>query len=57
MAHDRCNSYFSFWATFSPFTPLTAQKNQNFKKMKQAPGDIMILHMYIKNYDQMMYGS
>ena len=25
MVHDRCN-YFSFWAIFCPFTPLTAQK-------------------------------
>ena len=26
MVHDRCNCYFSFWAIFCPFTPLTAQK-------------------------------
>ena len=25
--------------------------------MKENPGDIIILHMYTKNYDQMMYGS
>ena len=29
-----CN-YFSFWTIFYPFTTLTAQKNQNFKKMKE----------------------
>ena len=45
MARDRCNCYFSFWASFCPFTPLTAQKNQNFKKMKKRPGDIIILHI------------
>ena len=26
MACDRCNCYFSFWAIFCPFTPLTAHK-------------------------------
>ena len=31
MARGGCN-YFSFWAIFCPFT---AQKNQNFKKMKK----------------------
>ena len=31
MARDTCNCYFSFWAIFCPFTPLT-DKNQNFKK-------------------------
>ena len=25
--------------------------------MKKEPGDIIILHMCTKNYDQMMYGS
>ena len=112
--HDRCN-YFSFWAIFCPFTPLTAQKtkikkkmkkkhleissfytsvqkifiicypvpeiwrvtdviifhfglffalfppnspkNQNLKKMKKTPGDIIILHMCTINYDQMIYLS
>ena len=28
MAHDGCNCYFSFWAIFCPFTPLTAQKTK-----------------------------
>ena len=115
MVRDRC-SYFSFWAIFCPFTPLTAQKinikkkerkrrkhlkissfytsvpkimiicyteiwhvtdvivifhfglffalsppnslkNQNLKKMKKIPGDIIILQKFNKNYDQMMYSS
>ena len=53
MTHDRCNCYFSFWAIFYPFTPLTAQRSK-FKKM---PGDIIILHMHMctKYYDQMVY--
>ena len=57
MAHDGCYSYFSFWATFCPFTPLIAQKSKVKKKEKKTPGDIIILHMCTKNYDQMMYGS
>ena len=51
MAHVECNCYISFWATFCPFIPLKAQKNQNFKKMKKTPGDIIILHMCTKKYD------
>ena len=35
MARDRCNCYFSFWAIFCPFTPVTCPKNQNFKKKKK----------------------
>ena len=46
--------YFSFWAIFCPFTPITAQKSK-FKKKEKTPGDIIILHMCTKNYDQMMY--
>ena len=37
----------------SPNSP----KNQNFKKMKKFRGDIIILHMSTKSYDQMMYSS
>ena len=53
--HDRCNSYFLFWAIFYPFT--NDPKNQNFKKMKKIPGDIIILYMSTKNNDYMMYVS
>ena len=35
MAHDRCNCYFSFWAIFCPFTPLTAQKTKIKKKKEK----------------------
>ena len=34
MVHDRFNCYFSFWAIFCPFTPLTDQKIKIWKKMK-----------------------
>ena len=33
---DKCNCYFSFWAIFSLFTPLTAQKLKNLKQMKKS---------------------
>ena len=49
MVRDRCNCYFSFWTIFCPFTPLTAQK---IKVLKKTLGDITILHMCTKNYDQ-----
>ena len=29
---DRCNFYFSFWAIFCPYTPLTTQKIKIYKK-------------------------
>ena len=38
-------------------TDVTAQNIKTFKEMKKTPGDIIILHMCTKNYDQVMYGS
>ena len=55
MVRDRCN-YFSFWATFCPFAP-TAQKIKKLQKMKKQPGNIIILHKWTKNYNQMRYDS
>ena len=44
-----------------PFTPLNDIKNQNLKKKKKiekkTPEDIIILQMYTKTYDHMMYSS
>ena len=34
--HDRCNCYFSFWAIFCPFTPITTQKIKIPKKIKNC---------------------
>ena len=51
---EGCNCYFSFWAIFCPFTPLTARKTKIEKKM---PGDIIILHKCTKNHDHMLYCS
>ena len=39
---------------FTP-PPPNSPKNQNYKKKK--PGDIIILYICTKNYDQMMYSS
>ena len=55
MAPDRYNCYFSFWAIFClPPLPPNSPKNQNEKKMKKKHGDIIILHMCTKNYDQIV---
>ena len=42
---------------FLHFYSSNSPKNQNFEKMKKTPGDIIILHTYTKNYDQMMHSS
>ena len=57
MACDRCNHFFILGHFRRPFTPLTAQKNQDFTKMKKNPGDIIILHKWTKNHDHMLYCS
>ena len=53
MACDGCNCYFSFWANFCPFTPLTKQKIQITKKKLKKRGDIIYLHKCTKNHDNM----
>ena len=52
MEYDRQN-FLSFWDSFWSFTSLTTQKTKMLKKMKKAPGDVTILHMYTinDNYD------
>ena len=59
MVCDRCNCYFSFWAIFCPFIPLTDPKIKIKKTTTSKPPgeDIIILHMCTKNYDQMMDSS
>ena len=41
---------FHFGLLFALLPP-NSPKNQTFKKMKKARGDITILHMCTKNYD------
>ena len=42
---------------FLPFYLPNSPKNENFKKMKKNPGDIIILHNCIKNHDHRLYCS
>ena len=42
---------------FLPIYPPKNTKNLNFEKMKNTPGDIIILHMCTINENHMMYGS
>ena len=50
MVHEGCNCYFSFWLFFA-FLPPNRPKNQNFRKWKKMPGDIILLHMCTINFD------
>ena len=53
-----CNRQnFSHLDNFLPFYPSNNPENQNFKRMKKTPRDIMILHTYNINENHMMYGS
>ena len=47
----------SHFGLFFALLPPNSPKKQNFEKTKKAPGDIIILHMCTKNYDQMTYNS
>ena len=44
-----------FLGQFWPFYLTDKLKNQNFKKMKKMPGDIIILNKCTKNHDHMSY--
>ena len=48
---------FFILAYFLPFYPLNSSKNQNFKKLKNSPGDVIILHKCIKNHNHRLYCS
>ena len=38
-----------------PFYLPNSPKNENVKKMKKTPGDVIILHKSTKNHDRMLY--
>ena len=57
LRYEAWQTFLPFWAIFCPFTPLTTQKNQHFEKMKQKPGDTIILNKSTKNYYHMLYCS
>ena len=43
---------------FFPFPPLLNNlENQNFEKMKKVYVDVIILRMFTKNHDHVMYAS
>ena len=59
MEHDRQN-FWSFWAIFYPFPPLTNQKIKIFKtwiKKKKCLEISIILHLCTTNHDHKMHGS
>ena len=45
MTHDRCNCYFSFWAIFCPFTPVTARRYHHFTQVYQKSRSYDILFL------------
>ena len=48
--------FLSFRANFCPLAPpAKTPENQNFEKMKEASGDVIILNLRNKKYNQMMY--
>ena len=52
--HDKIICHFG---PFFTFLPPSNPENQNFEKMKKESGDVIILHLCTKNYDQIMYAS
>ena len=49
--------FFVILDRFLPFYPPNNPKDQDFEKMKKAPGDIIILHRCTINDNHMMYSS
>ena len=52
----RSRIFCHFWQFFTLLPPNNPE-NQNFKKMKKTPEDIIILHMPTINENHKMYGS
>ena len=48
---------FCHFGPFFALLPPNNPKNQNFEKMKNLPGDIIILHKCIKNHGHMLHCS
>ena len=55
MAWDECNCF--QFGKFFHFYPSNSPKNENFKKMKKTPGNIIILHNCTKNNDYKLHCS
>ena len=48
------------FCNFGPFftlIPASNPENQNFVKMKKAPGNVILLHMCTKTHNHIMYAS
>ena len=54
--HDRPN-FFVILGHFLPFYSTNNPKNQNLEKIKQTPGDIIILHKHIRHHNHILYCS
>ena len=50
VARDRCNCYFSFWAIFCHFTPVTVRKMKISKKWKIASRYYHFTQVYLKTW-------
>ena len=48
---------FYHFGLFFALLPPNKPENQNSEKMKNTPGEIMILHLCTKTDDHMMHGS
>ena len=53
--HSETHIIFRHFEPFLPFYPCNNPENQNFEKMKNVSGDIIILQMCDKNNSHMMY--
>ena len=51
----RQTEFFVILEHFLSFYPPMDPENQNFEKLKQPPGDIIILHKCIKSNDHILY--
>ena len=47
--------FFDILGHFLPFYPPNNLENQNFEKMKTASGDVIILYLYNKKHDHVVY--
>ena len=49
--------HFGLFFALLPPSPPNSPKNENIKKMKKTPGDIIILHNCTKTHDYRLYCS
>ena len=49
--------FFVILGYFLPFYPANNLENQNFEKMRKPYGIVIILHLFTKSHNHLMYGS